>query len=47
MPTRDHPFTTARSGDMPRPYLPVTIVNPAAVKRLSIIALIAGETVVI
>lgn len=40
MPIRDYPFTVTRPGDMPRPYLPVTIVNPATEKRLSVYALI-------
>ena len=40
MPVRDYPFTVTRPGDVPRPYLPVTIVNPAINKRLSVFALI-------
>lgn len=40
MPIRDYPFTVMRPGDMSRPYLPVTIVNPATNKRLSVFALI-------
>jgi predicted aspartyl protease len=40
MPIRDYPFTVTRPGDAPRPYLPVTIVNPITKKRLSVFALI-------
>lgn len=40
MPIRDYPFTVTRPGDMPRPYLPVIIVNPATGKRLSVFALL-------
>ncbi|MHB8843892.1 MAG: retroviral-like aspartic protease family protein [Nitrospirota bacterium] len=40
MPVRDYPFSITRPGDAPRPYLPVTIVNPVAGSRLKVFALI-------
>jgi predicted aspartyl protease len=40
MPVRDYPFSITRPGDAPRPYLPVTIINPVAGSRLKVFALI-------
>lgn len=40
MPIRDYPFTITRPGDIARPYLPVTIVNPDAGKTIKVLALI-------
>ncbi|MFQ5779194.1 MAG: retropepsin-like aspartic protease [Nitrospiria bacterium] len=40
MPIRNHPFSITRPGDVPRPYLPITIINPDTEKRLKVIALI-------
>jgi predicted aspartyl protease len=40
MPIRNFPFTTTRPGDIPRPYLPVTLTNPDTRKHLKIMALI-------
>lgn len=34
------PFITIRSGDKPRPYLPITIVNPESNKEMNVYALI-------
>lgn len=40
MPIRNYPFTVIRPGDVPRPYLPVTLINPDAEKHLKVMALI-------
>lgn len=40
MPIRNYPFSIARPGDIARPYLPVTIINPTAGKQLKVFALI-------
>jgi predicted aspartyl protease len=40
MPTYTYPFVVTRPGDPARPYLPVTIVNPTANRRVSVYALI-------
>lgn len=40
MPARDYPFTALRPGQRPRPFLPVTIENPATGKRVWTLALI-------
>lgn len=40
MPIRNFPFTTTRPGDVPRPYLPITLINPDTRKRLKVMALI-------
>ena len=40
MPIRNYPFSIARSGDLARPYLPITIINPSASKQLKVFALI-------
>ena len=40
MPIRDYPFTRTRPGDTPRPYLPVTLINPETNRRLNVMALI-------
>lgn len=40
MPIRDYPFTIVRPGDIARPYLPTTIVNPDNNKQVKTYALI-------
>lgn len=40
MPVRDYPFSVVRPGDIARPYLPVTIINPDNGKELRVYALI-------
>lgn len=40
MPIRNYPFTTIRPGDIARPYLPVTIVNPDSNRQIKVYALI-------
>lgn len=40
MPIRDYPFSVVRPGDIGRPYLPVTIINPNTKKELRVYALI-------
>jgi clan AA aspartic protease len=40
MPIHNYPFSTIRKGDLPRPFLPVTIINPDTNKTLKVFALI-------
>ena len=40
MLVEDYPFTATRPGDMARPYLPVTIINPENGKQLNVFALL-------
>ena len=40
MPIRNYPFSIIRPGDIARPYLPVTIINPDTNKQVSVYALI-------
>ena len=40
MPVRNYPFSVIRPGDIARPYLPVTIVNPETDKQIKVYALI-------
>lgn len=40
MPIRNYPFSITRPGDMARPYLPISIINPATNKYLKVFALI-------
>lgn len=40
MPIHKYPFTATRPGDVPRPYLPIVILNPTTNKRLNVFALI-------
>ena len=40
MPIRNYPFSIARPGDIARPYLPITIINPTTNKHLKVFALI-------
>ncbi len=40
MPIRNYPFSVIRPGDMARPYLPITVINPAAGKHIKVFALI-------
>jgi hypothetical protein len=40
MPIRNYPFSVIRPGDSARPYLPVTVVNPAVNKEVRVYALI-------
>jgi hypothetical protein len=38
MSISNYPFTITRPGDVPRPYLPITLVNPNKAKQLKVIA---------
>jgi predicted aspartyl protease len=40
MPVRDYPFSIIRPGDLARPYLPITIINPDTDKQIKVFALI-------
>jgi len=40
MPIRNYPFLVIRPGDLARPYLPVTIINPDTQKKVKVYALI-------
>lgn len=40
MLVKNYPFATTRPGDIPRPYIPITIINPENNKELSVFALI-------
>lgn len=40
MLVENHPFTITRPGDIARPYLPITIINPENKKELNVFALI-------
>jgi predicted aspartyl protease len=40
MPIRNYPFSVIRPGDIARPYLPVTIVNPNTQKQINAYSLI-------
>jgi len=40
MPIRNYPFSIIRLGDIARPYLPVTIVNPDTQKQINAYSLI-------
>ncbi|MCL0066226.1 hypothetical protein M1N79_05060 [Dehalococcoidia bacterium] len=40
MLVENYPFITTRSGDIARPYLPITIVNPKNHKEINVYALI-------
>ncbi len=40
MPIRNYPFSVIRPGDLARPYLPVTIINPDTQKKVKVYALI-------
>jgi predicted aspartyl protease len=40
MPIRNYPFSVIRPGDIARPFLPVTIVNPETRKEIRVYALI-------
>ena len=40
MLVENYPFTSARPGDVARPYLPVTIINPENSKQLNFFALL-------
>lgn len=40
MLVKDYPFVKARSGDIARPYLPITIINPENQKEINVFALI-------
>jgi predicted aspartyl protease len=40
MPIRNYPFSIIRPGELARPYLPVTIINPDTEKRVKVYALI-------
>lgn len=40
MPIHNYPFSVIRPGDLVRPYLPVTIMNPDTSKQIGVYALI-------
>lgn len=40
MLVKNYPFISMRPGDVARPYLPVTIINPENKKKLNVFALI-------
>jgi predicted aspartyl protease len=40
MPIRNYPFSVIRPGDIARPYLPVTIINPTTNMQIKVYALI-------
>jgi predicted aspartyl protease len=40
MLVENHPFTITRPGDIARPYLPITIINPENQKTINMFALI-------
>jgi len=40
MPVRNYPFSVVRPGDIPRPYLPVTIANRGTNREIKVYALI-------
>ena len=40
MPVRNYPFSSTRPGDIARPYLPVTIINPKSGYRIKLFALV-------
>ena len=40
MPVRNYPFSIIRPGDIARPYLPITILNPDTDKQMKVYALI-------
>jgi len=40
MPIRNYPFSVIRPGDIARPYLPVTIINPSTNMQIKVYALI-------
>jgi len=40
MPIRNYPFSMVRPGDMARPYLPITIINPDTEIQIKVYALI-------
>lgn len=40
MPIRNYPFSITRPGDIARPYLPVTIINPDTHRQIRVFGLI-------
>jgi predicted aspartyl protease len=40
MPVRNYPFSAPKGGSTARPYLPVTIINPATGQKIQVLALI-------
>ncbi|HYA91592.1 MAG TPA: retroviral-like aspartic protease family protein [Thermodesulfobacteriota bacterium] len=40
MPIKNYPFSVIRLGDIPRPFLPITIVNPQTRREVRVYALI-------
>lgn len=40
MLVENYPFTTTRPGELARPYLPVTIINPENQKEINVYALV-------
>lgn len=40
MPVRNYPFSIIRPGDLARPYLPITIINPGTEIQIKVYALI-------
>jgi predicted aspartyl protease len=40
MPLRNYPFSIIRPGDLARPYLPITIINPGTEIQIKVYALV-------
>jgi predicted aspartyl protease len=40
MPVRNYPFSIIRPGDLARPYLPITIINPGTEIQIKVYALV-------
>jgi predicted aspartyl protease len=40
MPVRNYPFSIIRPGDLSRPYLPITIINPGTEIQIKVYALV-------
>jgi predicted aspartyl protease len=40
MPIRNYPFSITRPGDIARPYLPVTIINPDTQRQIRVFGLV-------
>ena len=43
MPVRNYPFAVTRPGDIARPYLPITIMNPDTGSQIEVYGLIDTE----
>jgi len=44
MPVRNYPFSIIRPGDIARPYLPLTILNPDTDKQMKVYALVKNQS---